>query len=354
MYELSPHGGSWTESVLYNICSSNPCPDGWQFYGGLIIDTHGNLYGVALVGGAHNSGGTVFELSPSGGGSWTFTVLYNFCTLTNCADGLRPKGGLIFDSHGNLYGTTSGGGANESGVVFELSPSGGGSWTETRAVQLLSGFRMRRWCRATECPGSRPARQSLRNRQQRWREFPLRCRLRIEPCRRRFLDRAGAGQLLPGSCPNGYGPMGLAIDPHGDVFGNTAFGGNNGANRGTVYELSPGSGGQFSFDVIYTFCPGENCSNQGGGEPLAGIILDAQGNIYGANAAGGLHSEGAVYELSPVPLISTTTLLGTAPNPSNVEPDRNHDGDGNGAERFASYRHRGSSTATARRSVRRA
>ena len=272
---------------------------------------------MALVGGAHNSGGTVFELSPSGGGSWTFTVLYNFCTLTNCADGLQPKGGLIFDSHGNLYGTTSGGGANNSGVVFELSPSGGGSWTES----VLYNF-----CPVSGCAdGAEPLNALVQDAQGNLygtansggANSPYGAVFELSP--------AGGGswteQVLVSfcpSCPNGYGPMGVAIDPHGDVFGNTAFGGNNGGNRGTVYELSPGSGGQFSFNVIYTFCPGENCSNQGGGEPLAGIILDAQGNIYGANAGGGLHSEGAVYELSPVPLISTTTTLGTAPNPSNL------------------------------------
>ena len=321
VYELSPQAGGngpWTESVLYNICSPNPCPGGSSFIGGLTIDTHGNLYGVALVGGTHNSGGTVFELSPSGGGSWAFTVLYDFCSLTNCADGLQPRGAPIFDSHGNLYGTTTGGGANNAGTVFELSPAGGGSWTET----VLYSF-----CPVSGCSDG---------------EEPLNA-LVLDAQGNLFgsadagganayggvfeLSPAGGGswteQLLasfcPGpSCPNGYGPMGVAIDSHGNVFGNTAFGGNNGANRGTVFEVSPGGGGQFTYNVIYTFCPGENCSNQGGGEPLAGVTLDGQGNVYGANAAGGLHSEGAVYELSPPQLIHTTTVLVTSPNPSNL------------------------------------
>ncbi len=321
VYELSPQAGGngpWTESVIYNICSPNPCPGGSQFIGGLTIDTHGNLYGVALVGGTHNSGGTVFELSPSGGGSWTFTVLYEFCALTNCADGLQPKGAPIFDSHGNLYGTTTGGGANNAGAVFELSPSGGGSWTET----VLYSF-----CPVSGCSDG---------------EEPLNA-LVLDAQGNLYgdvdaggansyggvfeLSPAGGGswteQLLasfcPGpTCPNGYGPMGVAIDSHRNVFGDTAFGGNNGANRGTAFEVSPGGGGQFTYNVIYTFCPMENCSNQGGGEPLAGVTLDAQGNVYGANAAGGLHSEGAVYELSPPQLVPTSTALRTAPNPSNL------------------------------------
>ncbi len=320
VYELSPQGGgTWTESVIYNICSPNPCPGGSQFYGGLTIDTHGNLYGVALVGGTHNSGGTVFELSPSGGGSWTFTVLYEFCALTNCADGLQPKGAPIFDSHGNLYGTTTGGGANNAGTVYELSPSGGGSWT----YNVLYNF-----CPVSGCSdGQEPVNAMV---------FDAQGNLYGDagggganpPYGGVFkLSPAGGGswteQLLasfcPGpTCPNGYGPMGVAIDSHGNVFGNTAFGGNNGANRGTVFDLTPGGGGQFTYNIIYTFCPNENCSNQGGGEPLAGVTLDAQGNIYGTNAAGGLHSEGAVYELSPQPLIPTATVLMTTPNPSNL------------------------------------
>ena len=319
VYELSPQaGGNWTESVIYNICSPNPCPGGSQFFGGLTIDTHGNLYGVALVGGTHNSGGTVFELSPSGGGSWTFTVLYDFCSLTNCADGLQPKGGLIFDSHGNLYGTTSGGGANGAGAVFELSPGGGGSWTET----VLYSF-----CPVSGCSdGAAPVNALVQDAQGNLYGSvdggganAYGGIFELSPAGGGFWTEQLPASFCPGpSCPNGYGPMGLAIDSHGNVFGDTAFGGNNGANRGTVFELSPGGGGQLTFNVIYTFCPGENCSNQGGGEPLAGVTLDAQGNVYGANAAGGLHSEGAVYELSPAPLISTTTVLRTAPNPSNL------------------------------------
>ena len=315
VYELTPQGGgNWTESVIYNICSDNPC----QFNGGLTIDAHGNLYGEASVGGTHN-GGLIFELSPSGGGSWTFTPLYNFCTITNCADGSQPSGGLIFDSHGNLYGNTRSGGANQAGATFELSPSGGGSWTES----VLYSF-----CPISGCAdGAEPLNALVQDAQGNLygtangggANSPYGAVFELSPAGGGSWTEQVVVSFCPGpTCPNGYGPMGLAIDSHGNVFGNTAFGGNNGANRGTVFDLSPGGGGQFTFNIIYTFCPGENCSNQGGGEPLAGIILDAQGNVYGTNAAGGLHSEGAVYELSPPQLIHTTTVLKTSPNPSNV------------------------------------
>ncbi len=319
LYELSPpSGGSgpWTETVLYNVCSLSGCPDGSQPVGGMILDSHGNLYGVDV--GSGHGGGLVFELSPAGGGSWTYTVLYYFCSQKNCVDGSGPAGGLLFDSHGNLYGTTEAGGANEAGAVFELSPGSGGSWTET----VLYSF-----CPVTGCSdGSAPVNALV-----------------FDPQGNLYgtvvsggstvyggvfeLSPAGGGswteQLIatfcPGpSCANGYGPKGLASDAHGNLFGDTAFGGNNGSNRGTVFELTPAGSGQWTYNVIYAFCPMENCSDQGGGEPLVGVVLDAQGNVYGTTGAGGLYSHGAVYELSPAPLIVTTTVLKTAPNPSNV------------------------------------
>src|SRR5208337_1811542 len=108
----------------------------------LIFDAHGNLYGTTSSGGpicpAPNgySCGTVFELSPGEGGSWTETVLFSFNedTATGNTTGANPFG-LIFDSHGNLYGTTYYGGSGSSGstgygTVFELSPRHGGGWTE--------------------------------------------------------------------------------------------------------------------------------------------------------------------------------------------------------------------------------
>ena len=96
-----------TEAVLYSF-GTNP-NDGSIPNGNLIFDKIGNLYGTTQRGGA-NSGGTVFELSPSSGGSWTETILYNFCSLSNCADGAVPLSGLVFDAAGNLYGTAAVGG----------------------------------------------------------------------------------------------------------------------------------------------------------------------------------------------------------------------------------------------------
>ena len=122
VFEATRSGQSWTETVIYNFAGGS---DGANPVAGLTFDSAGNLYGTTYSGGA-NGWGTVFKLSPSGSG-WTKTVIYNF---QNANDGRAPAGGVIFDQAGNLYGGTVFGGANSGGVVYELSPSNG-SWTLT-------------------------------------------------------------------------------------------------------------------------------------------------------------------------------------------------------------------------------
>ena len=128
VFELSPSGGGWTENVLYSFQGGS---DGNKPTAGLIFDQSGNIYGSTASGGT-GGGGTVFELSPSGG-SWTHSVLYNFTGSANCG----PWGALVMQA-GNLYGTTVCDGANNVGSVFELTPSGGG-WTYNSLYDFTGG-----------------------------------------------------------------------------------------------------------------------------------------------------------------------------------------------------------------------
>lgn len=120
VFELTPPstiGSRWSESVVWNFGNGT---DGFDPYAGVIIDSSGHLYGTTLLGGtgyvgSRRSGGTVFELIPpsTSGGPWTESILWNSSkNLT------QPWGGLIMDTNGNLYGTTS----LDCGTVFELSP----------------------------------------------------------------------------------------------------------------------------------------------------------------------------------------------------------------------------------------
>jgi len=122
VYELTPSGSGWTESVLYNFPNGN---NGSFLYAGLIFDQSGNLYGAASAGGAYG-GGTIFELTPAGNNNWTFTLLYSFAGNGYCG----PWATLAMDGAGSLYGTTRCDGANQLGNVFKLTPSNGG-WTYT-------------------------------------------------------------------------------------------------------------------------------------------------------------------------------------------------------------------------------
>jgi uncharacterized protein (TIGR03437 family) len=118
VFKITPAG---TLTTLHSFCSNGivgHC-DGANPVAGLIQATDGNFYGTTESGGAAVSG-IVFKITPGG----TLTMLYSFCTQTGCADGSMPQAGLVQASDGNFYGTTSQGGTNGSGTVFRLTPGG--------------------------------------------------------------------------------------------------------------------------------------------------------------------------------------------------------------------------------------
>ena len=123
VYRLSQSGGLWSETVLYSFCQQANCTDGQQPYGRLAIDGAGNLFGTASAGGSACSGnsagcGVVFMLAPDG----QQTVLHSFCSMAHCADGGTPMDGPYLDTNGDLIGTAEyGGNASSSGVVWRLS-----------------------------------------------------------------------------------------------------------------------------------------------------------------------------------------------------------------------------------------
>jgi len=113
-----PQGG-WSETVLHHFVGH----DGADADNGLIFDLAGNLFGTTVGGGdlqyCQGFGcGTVFKLTPNSEGGWDETVLHHFVD----DPGAYPRGGLIFDARGNLYGTTSGDGVTTFGSVFEITP----------------------------------------------------------------------------------------------------------------------------------------------------------------------------------------------------------------------------------------
>ena len=273
VFELSPNGGGWDFNLLYDVGT----------HGGVILDQAGNLY--APLGAGDFLGGAIGKLSPAPN-LWTYTALYSFCSqpLPHCGDGIDPQGPLAWDAAGNLYGNTLHGGIypyptpcgdNEGcGLVFQMRPRPDTTWS----------YRILHWFGA----------------------FPT------------------DGLLLNG---------GLVVDGKGNVYGSTAVGGPTGT--GTVFALSPKPDGHkgpstlYSETQLYTF---PDCS-QGCG-PFGVLARDSAGNLYGAAGGGNTSCGGycgVVYRLSPqhdgtwkyTMLHAFRGSDGTGPNGVTVGPDGN-------------------------------
>jgi uncharacterized repeat protein (TIGR03803 family) len=293
VFQLSrAQGGGWTETVLHSFGSGS---DGIDPNGSLIMDAAGNLYGTS--GSGENFGaGNVFELSPDGHGGWTETILHTF----DRTDGDTPTGGLIMDAAGNLYGTTSYGGAYGWGAVFELSPSAGG-WTET----VLHSFNY------NSSEGHSPIGGLVMDA-----AGNLYGTTYNGGAGGGFCQGAGCGtvyELSPGAggwtetvlhsfiASDGYGPeAGLVMDAAGNLYGTTYQGGNLEGDVcapfgcGTVFEVSPVSGGGWTETTLYSFN-----GQPDAGYPMADLLLDARGNLYSTTSFGGTHNYGTAFELSP-------------------------------------------------------
>lgn len=228
-----PLAQSTAEKTVYAFGSPGG-GDGMYPYFSPTFDTSGNIYGTTLDGGTSNAG-IILQLSPGASGEWTETVIHEF---SGKEDGGAPFAGLAFDKEGNLYGTASYGGANGTGVVFELSPSGN-DWT----YKVLYSF------------GAYPA------------------------------------------SGDGFGPNSTPVfDKDGNIYGITNEGGVPGCFEGcgTVYELSPTGGGNWTEKLIHTFQ-----SNAEDGElPTGGLLIDGAGNLYGTTQNGGTAGSGVLFKLT--------------------------------------------------------
>lgn len=277
VFELSPNGnGGWNETVLYRFTGGT---DGAIPVAYVIFGNGGDLYGTTSSGGAYGYG-VVFQLSHAGAG-WSETVLYSFA---NAGDGASSSNGLVIDPAGNLYGTTFfGNGATGSGTVFKLSPSGG-NWTEQVIYDyddaIYGGFAGLVMDGAGNIYGTTfDTVYELSPNGGKWNANVIHT----------FAGAPGDGYLAEGT---------LVLDKAGNLYGTTFHGG--ALNNGTVYELSPGESGQWVERVLLSF-PKINHptygGNQGGYYPWGGVVLDAKGNIYGTTNEGGTWGQGVVFEL---------------------------------------------------------
>jgi uncharacterized repeat protein (TIGR03803 family) len=310
-YGTTESGGPDNYGTIFELASGSSSPttlasfndtNGASPKAGLIVDSSGNLYGTTEYGGA-NGYGTVYELAR---GSSTITTLASF----GAGSGVYPYAGLIMDSSGNLYGTTLGvttSGIDYVGVVdstvFELAK---GSSTITTlasfngmlypygALMMDSGGNLY----GTTFSGGAKGDGTV---------FEL-----AEGSR-------SITTLASFNGANGIKPeAGVLMDRSGNLYGTASAGGANG--HGTVFELAQGSG---TIAALASF----NASN--GSAPLAGLIADSSGDLYGTTELGGANGDGTVFELNPASGDFTSMLAFSGANGENPEAGLIIDASGN-------------------------
>jgi uncharacterized repeat protein (TIGR03803 family) len=305
VFKITPDG---TFTTLYSFCSLPQCADGVFSSASLVQASDGNLYGITNGGGTSDpAGGTVFRITPSG----ALTTIYSFCSRSDCADGDVPYGGLTQGADGNLYGTTLSGGTNNNGTIFKITLNG--------SLTTLYTF-----CSQVYCPdGSQPY-AGL-----------------VEGADGNFYGTTSSGGNYGDCNVGGCGtifritPTGTLTTLHafdntdgdnpyagvvqgtdGNFYGATASGGssNNCESQtcGTIFKITPSG----SLTTLHSF------DRTDGAWLLGGLMQASDGNFYGTTSQGGPNCGyggcGTLFSWSPHPS-STLTVLTTAPNPSDLE-----------------------------------
>jgi uncharacterized repeat protein (TIGR03803 family) len=269
------------ETVLYSFAgSSGGHSDGTGPMAGLTIDAAGNLYGTTSAGGSHGKG-TVFELSPPSqpGGIWSENVLYSFASGT---DGAVPVGGVSLDAAGNLYGTTSAGGAYGFGTVFQLTA--GTVWAETTLHDFQNGE-----------DGAVPYAGLIADKAGNFYGAATEGGNNGGGTIFELTPESGGWNFTVIYSVPGWGISGsfrnVALDmATGNLYGTTHCDGDY--NSGTVYALKP-SGGTWDYSLLYTFTGGDD-----GLYSFSNLVLN-QGKLYGTTKYGGTKNKGVVFEVTP-------------------------------------------------------
>jgi len=345
----SAAAAGYTYRVLYTFCSLANCADGQSPAATLLMDQAGNLYGTTRGGG-----GTIFRLTPRTKKKWKFETLYNFCSQSNCASSNTP---VIIDAAGNLYGTTPQSSGNDGGLIFELKPNAaGGKWKYKQLYafpcsdsgcpngQLPSGLTYLGAASGQPYDGTSALFGTAASGGT-GTVAPLGVAFKLEPQNNRWKQTVLYSFCSVAACADGATPNAPIIDSAGRLWGTTSSGGNDrgggvlfsisGRNESIEYEFcavtedcldgsfptSPvlldksgrlvgttplggtfgaipnGPGTLFAVSggneqVLYNFCSKANCAD--GLHPSAGVIEDANGNIFGVTAEGGDANDGGV------------------------------------------------------------
>jgi uncharacterized repeat protein (TIGR03803 family) len=269
IFKTTPSGGF---SVFYNFCSQPQCDDGSSPEAGLVQGSDGNFYGAAGNGGTGFSGdGTAFKVASNG----ALTVLHNFCTLSGCSDGAGPESTPIQATDGNFYGTTIYAGSGQGGVVYKVSS--GGTFSVLFSSDPAYGTLLNGVIQGSDGNFYVTADTGGAN--------GVGTVFKVTP--------SGSATVLynfcsqPG-CTDGSSPnAGLIEGSDGNFYGTTLNGGVN--NQGTVFKITPSG----TLTVLHSFD-----ANDGGG-PTASLVQGADGNFYGTTYNGGANGDGVIFGMTP-------------------------------------------------------
>jgi uncharacterized repeat protein (TIGR03803 family) len=265
VFEIEPNGG---EKVLHRFTGGT---DGGLPFGGVIRDSHGNLYGTTEIGGTLGAG-TIFKVDPSG----TETILYSFAAQP---DAQYPEAALIRDEAGNFYGTTSAGGVYGLGTVFELDTSG----HESVLYSFAGSF---------NSDGQGPDTALLRSPNGDLYGTTFQGGNGIGTVFK--VDTSGHETILHafGSVPNdgAYPESPLAFDSQGNIYGTTIQGGTVGLPGGILFQISA----EGSYSVVYDFG-----GKADGSAPAGPLLPGLDGSFFGTTSSGGVEGPGTVYQLTP-------------------------------------------------------
>jgi uncharacterized repeat protein (TIGR03803 family) len=230
IFKITPKSvGPWTRTAIHVL--KGPPTDG-SHAGGLTLSSSGSFLGATSSGGTSNQG-TVFRLSPTANG-WSYKVIYSFDLASEApSTDFFPTGGVIQDSAGNIYGPSQGGPV-DAGSLYELSPTSGSTWTNQDIHDFDGG--------------------------------------------KNYIEAQST----------------LILDKEGNLWGTTYNGGGSTSctqGCGTLFELTPASGGGWTFRQLLVF-------NTKNGYRPSGLVMDNAGHFYGT-ALGGGTKYGLIYEYTP-------------------------------------------------------
>lgn len=300
---LADRAFAYTYKVLYSFCAQDNCADGDGPMGSLLLDSTGALYGTAFGGGGPFNRGTVFALVPNGDG-YDYRVLHQFCLVDGCPDGAHPRSTLIADVDGNLYGTAGLGGAQGRGSAFELMPNAKRTKWKFKTLYDFcsvdacsdgggpSGLTYPGAGSGTPYDGTSPLFGSTGSGGTA--NLGVAFQLNFVQGKTQRREKVLYSFCSQANCADGGNPFPPVVDAMGNLFGTAGYG--NGASDGVVFELSAKKR-KFRETVLHAFCTLAMCTD--GKQPMAPVTLDASGNLYGTTNFGGDGNSGEVFKVVP-------------------------------------------------------